>query len=158
MWWYNILAVSFRARVGDEGIVCVELNIKRKDGLLGIPCVCALQGLQVCVLEDEHRLVLEGSVHQPELIVHVALLLVFLKDALLLTKRCTCWDGCRYSWVGRANEGGGHDTRVLIGWKDDTELSVLIATEGALYWLHFCCQELVDLLDGCVVRLERVLG
>ena len=108
------------------------MNIKRKDGLLGIPCVCALQGLKVCVLEDEHRLVLEGSVHQPELIVHVALLLVFLKDALLLIKRCTCWDGCRYSWVGQADEWGYSNARILLRKKDDTEVPVLPATKGVL--------------------------
>ena len=80
---------------------------------------------EVWVIEILDKLVLRGSVNNPALVVHLYLLLVFLDEVLLLPGQCLCWDGCRSSRVGWADEGSTRDAIVLLGRKGEPEVAVL---------------------------------
>ena len=60
--------------------------------------------------------------------------------------------------VGQAKKGGVGNTIVLLGREAEPEVGVLTSSKVALDRRHVHHQELVALLDGGVVGLDRMLG
>ena len=109
-------------------------------------------------IKEQDELVPQGGVDNYALVVHPSQILVFAEYALLLPVLSPCWDGCRSSWVRRADEGGTGDTSILIGQKDDTEVAVLDSFKVALDRCHVLRQELVNLFYCHIIQIDRVLG
>ena len=120
--------------------------------------VYAFQRGQVGVVKVGDKMVLQGGFYHPSLVVIAMLLLVLSEEALILPGRRSCWDGCRSSRVGRADEGGVRDVSVLLGQKDEPKVAILASAEVALVRRLVRRQELIYLLDDGVFGITRVLG
>ena len=103
-------------------------------------------------------MVLEGRVNGPAIFVQPYLLRVFAEDYFILCGLRPCWDVCYLDRVRREEKGGSGYVCILFGREDEAEVAVLASTKVTLNRRRVHCQELMDLLDGGVVRLVEVLG
>ena len=103
-------------------------------------------------------MVFNVSVNHPVLVVPAPLLLVLSEEAILLPERRPLWYVCSFFSVRRAEKGGVVDMSVLLGHKDKLEVAVLPSSKVALDRLRVHHQELMALLYGGLVVLDRILG
>ena len=71
----DIIVVLHHVSGGYAGVVQVGMCQQGEDGIRGSPYLCVLQGLQVGVIEDRYRLVLQDGVNHPALAIDASLLL-----------------------------------------------------------------------------------
>ena len=105
------------------------------------------------IFKDGDKLVFEGHVDHPAIVINSPLLLVFSEEALLLPGRRTCWDGCRFDQIRWVDEEVVRNLSVLLGWKYKPEVAILISSKVALGQHRVFRPELVAIFDWRVIRL-----
>ena len=114
---------------------------------------------EICVVKDNEKLVSEGIVNRPELVIATPCWILLLEDSILLYVWYPGWYFGHLARVVRVDKQGICDLGILLfRWEHDTKVSDMPSLKGYVRCRCVHRQDLVDILDGQWIRFFERLG